>query len=788
MRYFIHQKNFDVAQEWMNELSPPKKHHLSLMLGRPAIISAMDELLPFPGLWSGLQLGNWAKHLAAHTDELIISYLKHIKMVYLGIFHGYESLKHLLDEDTVLQLQYRSLKWSIRDRKFIQRAFKKGIIFRKISSEKIRDDLMKNVLSIPGVVPSIATFHANMKYITIGAKILEKYIEIKPTNQRLQRRHSITRSKSSLYDNLKTHWTSDRKSLQLSQEKFVQIRDTPNASKLCFLQLLMAALRYFPHLSSESPLLDKGGRWVGITPDENFQALLCTTAWNLGYDNEKIRRQADREPLSLRYKSVPRLEIWRGGKPPFQVFELLADASFLPQLYSASLQDVDFPSPLQIQGDMLSAFFGSFENLPALIFESVNMNQLNVPFSSIEENYEDDENMDDVGDSGAEEYSNDIELRDAEGSIADPKAIRLNKRKKRREAASNKPKGLPKSTPKSNNRQMSRIVNNPIRQSLFEELANTHPIPARHSTVTIDMDIQQSESLPDNLYEMQQPEEEQQQQATRTYSNSLNAGSSFDADIILANPTPSRDSMLPQPEPLVPPTLASSTTLNSISEEQQRTFEEDTRLSRDTRRQHAQNTLVVKDIISGKKRDDEAELKAAVAQRKAIDEDAAQKIEAVFQRKVDGREDVNLTKELGLIEQNRHRAKGQVEKARQDGASLRIATAMRKITKLLPEEEVAQIGKAFKEDEVARHKIVSKEEVDAKEKFKEKRQAAIKAMADMEAARQEALRMQPQAHSRADGTEIVEAFPSPSDEGPRTPPDLPDGMSEEVREGIDSIR
>lgn len=44
---------------------------------------------------------------------------------------------------------------------------------------------MKNVLLIPGVVPSIVIFYANMKYITISAKILEKYIEIKPMNCRL---------------------------------------------------------------------------------------------------------------------------------------------------------------------------------------------------------------------------------------------------------------------------------------------------------------------------------------------------------------------------------------------------------------------------------------------------------------------------------------------------------------------------------------------------------------------------------------------------------------------------
>lgn len=57
------------------------------------------------------------------------------------------------------------------------------------------------------------------------------------------------------------------------------------------------------------------------------------------------------------------------------------------------------------------------------MFKSVNINQLNVPFSSVKENYKDNEDMDNVEDSGAEEYSNDIELRDAEGNITNRKEI-----------------------------------------------------------------------------------------------------------------------------------------------------------------------------------------------------------------------------------------------------------------------------------------------------------------------------------------------------------------------------
>ncbi|PNP37905.1 hypothetical protein TGAMA5MH_10190 [Trichoderma gamsii] len=417
------------------------------------------------------------------------------------------------------------------------------------------------------------------------------------------------------------------------------------------------------------------------------------------------------------------------------------------------------------------------------------MNQLNVPLSSVEENYEDDEDMDDVEDSGAEEYSNDIELRDAEENIANRRAIQSTKGKNRRAAANSKAKVTRLHKSGNRPRQMSRIINNPTRQSLIDELANTHPIPTRHSTLTIDMDIQQSEYVPDNQHVLetqqeqeqeqeqeQQQQQQQQQQAVETYSNSLNTGSPFDTDIILANPTPSRDSVLPQPEPLVPPTLATSNTMYLIPEEQRGTFEEDTRVSRDKLRQ---NRLAVEEIIYQKQRDDDEAFKDAAARREAINKDAAQEVEAVLQDKVNGR-DVNLRNEWQRIEQNRHRTIGKAEKARQTDANFRMAEAMRKLKKALPGEETDRREQVFKEDEKARHKIILEEENDIKEKNKRKYQAAIEEVARQEEiARQAAV----QANSREDGTRLWDSeLPSP--ERSRTPPDLPANLSGVVQEQL----
>lgn len=97
-------ENIAVAQAWMDALSPSKRHVLSIMLRRSDIMEALDSMLSFPGHWSGLQLGNWAKHLAAHLDFAIVNYWKHIKKIWETIMLFDESLYHLVCAEDVVQL------------------------------------------------------------------------------------------------------------------------------------------------------------------------------------------------------------------------------------------------------------------------------------------------------------------------------------------------------------------------------------------------------------------------------------------------------------------------------------------------------------------------------------------------------------------------------------------------------------------------------------------------------------------------------------------------------------
>ena len=60
------------ANAWIQKLSKCKQIGLKLLLERKGLVKAFDNLIDFPGLWSGLELGNIRKILALHCDEVIL--------------------------------------------------------------------------------------------------------------------------------------------------------------------------------------------------------------------------------------------------------------------------------------------------------------------------------------------------------------------------------------------------------------------------------------------------------------------------------------------------------------------------------------------------------------------------------------------------------------------------------------------------------------------------------------------------------------------------------------------
>ncbi|RFU73351.1 cyclohexanone monooxygenase [Trichoderma arundinaceum] len=102
-------------------------------------------------------------------------------------------------------------------------------------------------------------------------------------------RCDITR-KPSLIDNLKKDWVSTKATIQTDHEEFITTSET--SAELSFMQLLIAALRYFPLLSAEATLQDFDGEWEAPAVNDDYCKFLCQTALRLGFDNEKVQKNA----------------------------------------------------------------------------------------------------------------------------------------------------------------------------------------------------------------------------------------------------------------------------------------------------------------------------------------------------------------------------------------------------------------------------------------------------------------------------------------------------------------
>lgn len=131
------------------------------------------------GILSGLELGNVHKHLSLHCDSNIIHFLEsHVKKTWLDITGNDPSVQRYVDPVTVRRLQFRVPAASVSDRRSITQMFDDGDIFTGISDTELRERVKQNVLALKVVIPSVESFHENMKFFSLGMKLFVRILLI----------------------------------------------------------------------------------------------------------------------------------------------------------------------------------------------------------------------------------------------------------------------------------------------------------------------------------------------------------------------------------------------------------------------------------------------------------------------------------------------------------------------------------------------------------------------------------------------------------------------------------
>lgn len=214
MRRYQSQRDDQGMRSWKNILSDFKVEAVDYLLPRGKILDALDRVMLFPGMRSGFQLGNIDKHLATHYDEQIINYLSHIDRICDALVRCGKADRLVVDDHTVRLLQFRAPLTSKADRGFVNSAMDTGYLSPTITEPNFRKKMHDALLSLDVIIPSLAIFHENMKYLTIGAKVLKERLDIPHKNNGVHSRDTT------LYRRLMFCWDSDCRPLIETNEGY----------------------------------------------------------------------------------------------------------------------------------------------------------------------------------------------------------------------------------------------------------------------------------------------------------------------------------------------------------------------------------------------------------------------------------------------------------------------------------------------------------------------------------------------------------------------------------------
>ncbi|KAK4646423.1 hypothetical protein QC761_0042650 [Podospora bellae-mahoneyi] len=108
-------------------------------------------------------------------------------------------------------------------------------------------------MSLDVIIPSLVTFHRNMRYFSIGARVLQHFIA---DNSRFETK----------FQSLFRQWAYDPV-FEVSEDNFALMDLT--TVDLAYIQLFLFVLRHFPLLSEDRPLQDKQGEYARAGVDSN---------------------------------------------------------------------------------------------------------------------------------------------------------------------------------------------------------------------------------------------------------------------------------------------------------------------------------------------------------------------------------------------------------------------------------------------------------------------------------------------------------------------------------------
>lgn len=242
-----------------------------------------------------------------------------------------------IDPETVELMETRAPKMSTEDREFVIRNFEDGAIFPGVPDGSTRRRLLRNALSVDGMIPSMKTFHEDTLYMEYSLQAIKILID-SVTSQVRETLRNMWRGSG------KTHLVLEYED-GVTKESDVQM-DEESLFQTSYLQLWIFAMRNFPKLTYLSSKRDSKNKVAIPGPDPHFQFAFASTAKALGFESNSITALLSMDPLHAHAR-----DMLSKAKPPSQFeydceYYAEAHADLLRQIQTRKLPPVEDKFPV----------------------------------------------------------------------------------------------------------------------------------------------------------------------------------------------------------------------------------------------------------------------------------------------------------------------------------------------------------------------------------------------------------------------------------------------------------
>lgn len=217
--------------------------------------------------------------------------------------------------------------------------------------------MQRSILAINRVIPSLTTFHKNIKFISIRASIIKTHLNIAQPK-------SNGRRTTTLLSKLTQTWNPTKQPfVEVNKGRFRLLAGKPSLL-LSYTQLFISMLRQFPQLSDHIALRNRRSDAAFAQLDHKCLERLFNRANALGFKNNKVytgkpplQAFAPHSPSPPKDLTTTNLSKWRGSKPFINTLFKLRKSCFLPSLAHNKVW-ITFPTPSFIQNNLVTSFFG----------------------------------------------------------------------------------------------------------------------------------------------------------------------------------------------------------------------------------------------------------------------------------------------------------------------------------------------------------------------------------------------------------------------------------------------